>query len=57
MRLKGYEYQSAFVRKHRAEAKAEGQAEGKAEAVLTVLCARGVAVTEGATESNPRDAR
>ncbi|MCL2724417.1 MAG: hypothetical protein FWD69_08270 [Polyangiaceae bacterium] len=45
-----YEYQSDFVRKHRAagraEGKAEGRAEGKAEDVLMVLEARHRTVTE-----------
>lgn len=38
----GYQWQSDFARKHRAEGKAEGQAEGKAQAVVMVLEARGI---------------
>ncbi len=48
-----YVYQSDFAKKHqahgraegRAEGKAEGKAEGEATAILTVLQARGIAVT------------
>jgi hypothetical protein len=44
------EFQSDFARKHaalgRAEGEAKGKAEGKAEALLAVLEARGLAVTE-----------
>jgi hypothetical protein len=49
-----YEYQSDFARRYVAQGKAEGRAEGKAEgeaaravhAILTVLAARGLAVTD-----------
>jgi hypothetical protein len=44
------EFQSDFVRKHaalgRAEGEAKGKAQGKAEALLAVLEARDLAVTE-----------
>ena len=50
MRPEGYEFQSDFARRHRAEGRTEGRAEGrsesKAEAVLEVLAARGFVVTE-----------
>jgi flagellar biosynthesis/type III secretory pathway protein FliH len=49
-----YEYQSDFARKYVAEGRAagiaeglaEGHSEGKAEALLTILAARGLAVSE-----------
>jgi hypothetical protein len=43
-----YKYQSDFAKKYVAEGEAKGKAEGKAEAVLTVLAARGLPVTEDA---------
>ncbi|MCM6786947.1 hypothetical protein NDR87_11310 [Nocardia sp. CDC159] len=50
--MKTYEYQSEFARRYvaegRAEGKAEGKAEGEAQALLLVLEARGVPVTENA---------
>jgi hypothetical protein len=46
----GYEYQSEFARRHRAEGQAEGQAEGRAEgaarALLVVLEARGLVLSD-----------
>ena len=56
--MKGYEYQSDFARKYVAQGRAEGRAEGLAEgqtkeaalAVLTVLQARGLVVSEPARE-------
>ena len=54
MDLKDYEYQSDFARKYmsrgRAEGRAEGELEAKADAVLTVLEARGLAVTPAVRE-------
>lgn len=54
MDLKDYEYQSEFARKYmsrgRAEGRAEGELEAKADAVLTVLEARGLAVTPAVRE-------
>ncbi len=41
-----WEYQSDFARKYLALGKTEGRAEGKAEAILAVLEARGLAVSE-----------
>ena len=49
-----YEYQSEFARKYygegrdegRAEGRTEVRAEGRAEAILTVLAARGVLITD-----------
>ncbi len=45
-----YQYQSDFAKKYvaegKAEGKAEGEAKGKAEAILQVLAARGLAVSE-----------
>ncbi|MDN5747480.1 MAG: hypothetical protein L0H64_02985 [Pseudonocardia sp.] len=43
-----YEYQSEFARRHRAQGRAEGKAEGEANAVLAVLEARGLAVSDAA---------
>jgi hypothetical protein len=49
-----YKYQSDFARKYfdqgKAEGEAEGKAEGKAEAVLTVIRARGLTVTDDACQ-------
>lgn len=42
--LQGYEYQSDFARKFYSE----GVREGKAEIVLTILIARGIAITDDA---------
>jgi hypothetical protein len=41
-----YEYKSDFARKYIAEGRAEGKAEGRAEALLQLLEARGVPLTE-----------
>ncbi len=41
MRTEGYEYQSDFARRYRAE----GRAEGRAQALLMILEARGLEVT------------
>jgi Arc/MetJ-type ribon-helix-helix transcriptional regulator len=41
-----YEYQSEIVRRHVAQGRDEGRAEAKAQAVLTVLEARGLGVSE-----------
>ncbi len=49
-KMKGYEYQSDFARKYVAEGRAEGRAEGEALALLTVLQARGVAVSDSVRE-------
>ena len=50
MEARKYEYQSDFAKKYialgEAEGKAEGEAEGKAKAVLAVLAARGLAVSD-----------
>ena len=56
--MKGYEYQSDFAKKYvaqgRAEGRTEGRTEGRAEeaarAVLMVLQARGIAVTDSFRE-------
>ena len=53
-----YEYLSDWARENiakgkaegRAEGKAEGRAEGQAEAILTVLSARGIEVSEDISE-------
>jgi hypothetical protein len=42
----GYEFQSDFAKRHRAE----GRAEGEAQAILTVLEARGIAVSNAERE-------
>lgn len=43
-----YEYQSDFVRRHVNQGRAEGRAEGEANALLTLLAARGIAVSDDA---------
>lgn len=56
--MKGYEYQSDFARKYVAQGRAEGRAEMLSEAqtsvaarnLLTVLRARGIAVSDAARE-------
>jgi hypothetical protein len=48
--MKGYEYQSDFARKYVAQGRAEGRAEEGALAVLTVLQARGLAVSDSVRE-------
>jgi hypothetical protein len=52
--MKGYEYQSDFARKYVAQGRAEGRTEGRTEeaarAVLTVLRARGIAVSDAVRE-------
>lgn len=40
-----YEYQSDFAKKHQAVGRAEGKAEGEASALLTLLDARGIAMS------------
>jgi hypothetical protein len=49
-KMKGYEYQSDFARKYVAQGRAEGRAEGEALALLTVLQARGLAVSDSLRE-------
>jgi hypothetical protein len=52
--MKGYEYQSDFAKKYVAQGVAQGEAQGEAKArahdVLTVLQARGIAVSDAARE-------
>jgi hypothetical protein len=52
--MKGYEYQSDFVKNYlpqiEAKGEARGEAKGAARALLTVLRARGIAVPDGARE-------
>lgn len=52
MSTRTYEYQSDFVRRYifqgRAEGRAEGEARGEARALLTVLAARGLEVSDDA---------
>src|SRR5947209_606436 len=52
--MKGYEYQSDFAKQYVAQGRAEGLAEGRTEeaarAVLTVLRARGLAVSDAVRE-------
>ena len=56
--MKGYEYQTDFAKKYVAQGRAEGRAEGLAEvrteqaarAVLIVLRARGLAVSDAERE-------
>ena len=43
-----YEYQSSFAKKYVAEGEARGEARGKARAVIAVLDARGIAVSDEA---------
>lgn len=45
-----YEYQSDFARKYVAEGREEGRAEGETRALLAVLAARGVEVSDDARE-------
>lgn len=44
-----YEYQSDFARKYYGDGIAAGEARGEASAVLTVLAARGIAVSDKIT--------
>ncbi|AHH15083.1 hypothetical protein NONO_c02680 [Nocardia nova SH22a] len=48
--LRDYEFRSDFARHYIAEGKAEGEALGEANSVLTVLEARGVAVSDRVRE-------
>jgi hypothetical protein len=48
--MKGYVFQSDFAKKYIGMGRDEGRAEGEAQALLTVLRARGVAVTDLARE-------
>ena len=48
--IQKYGYQSDFARRFFEQGEAKGKAEGEAEAVLTVLDARGIAVTDDARE-------
>jgi hypothetical protein len=41
-----YEFQSDFAKKHQAQGRAEGEARGRAEALLAVLQARGLQVSD-----------
>jgi hypothetical protein len=50
MRTRTYEYQSDFVRRYVFQGRAEGRVEGEARAVLGVLEARGIPVSEEARE-------
>jgi hypothetical protein len=50
MRTRTYEYQSDFVRRHVFQGRAEGRVEGEARAVLGVLEARGIPVSDEARE-------
>ncbi|MGH7439514.1 MAG: hypothetical protein ACRENE_27815 [Polyangiaceae bacterium] len=43
-----YEFQSDFAKKHQAKGRTEGRAEGRAQAILDILEARGLAVSEEA---------
>lgn len=43
-----YEWRSDFARRHRAQGRAEGKAEGEAKAVLAVLEARGLTISDDA---------
>lgn len=45
-----YQYQSDFARRYFNQGRAEGKAEGEAMALLAVLSARGIEVTEQARE-------
>ena len=42
----GYQFQSELAQKHQKLGRVEGRVEGRAEAVLAVLDARGLAVTD-----------
>ena len=48
--MKGYEYQSDFVKKCVAQGRTEGEAAARARDVLTVLRVRGIAVPDAARE-------
>lgn len=50
MKSATYEYQSDFARRYYGQGKAEGKAEGEARALLTVLAARGIDVTDSARQ-------
>ncbi|MFC7740687.1 hypothetical protein ACFQXA_06480 [Nocardiopsis composta] len=41
-----YEFQTEFARRYHGRGKSEGRAEGEAEALLAVLGARGIDLTE-----------
>ena len=45
-----YEYQSDFARRYFHQGKAKGEAKGEARALLTVLAARGIAVSDAARQ-------
>jgi hypothetical protein len=50
LKTETYEYLSDWARDNIAKGKAEGKAEGQAEAILTVLSARGIEVSEDVSE-------
>ncbi|TQS28450.1 hypothetical protein [Microbispora sp. KK1-11] len=50
LKTETYEYLSDWARDNIAKGKAEGKAEGQAEAILTVLSARGIEVSEDISE-------
>ncbi|MBX6383457.1 MAG: hypothetical protein IRZ07_10885 [Microbispora sp.] len=50
LKAETYEYLSDWARENIAKGRAEGKAEGKAEAILTVLSARGIEVSEDLSE-------
>ncbi|MGW5265168.1 hypothetical protein ACWEQG_29710 [Microbispora sp. NPDC004025] len=50
LKTETYEYLSDWARENIAKGKAEGKAEGQAEAILTVLSARGIEVSEDVSE-------
>jgi hypothetical protein len=50
MKTGTYEYQSDFARKYVAEGLAEGLVEGEAKALLAVLSARGIEISDDVRE-------
>jgi hypothetical protein len=46
MRIEGYEFQSEILRNNFAKGRAEGHAEGQADALLSILTARGLEISE-----------
>lgn len=49
--LRDYNFTSDFARKYIAEGEAKGEAKGEANSILTVLDARGIAVSEQVRET------
>lgn len=48
IKIETYEYESDFARRYYGQGKTEGRSEGEAKALLRVLAARGIAVSDDA---------